>query len=603
MKNFRTSLKPQMRLSAIVFAAVLAACGGGETGAPTAAPAGAPDANRGASTLQAPVLLGAAGTFAILTKSGITDVFESAINGDVGASPITGAAIGLTCGEVKTGKVYSVDAAGPLPCTTTNATLLTSAVGDMELAYTDAAGRSSPNFTELGAGEIGGLTLVPGLYKWGTGVLISTNVTLSGGPNDVFIFQIAGTLTQANATLVTLTGGAQAKNVFWQVAGAVTIGTTAHMEGIVLAKTNIAVNTGASANGRLLAQTAVTLQKNAVTQPDAGVAVLPTSTNNAFNVVTGTQVAVTFGQPMDPATIVSSPAGMLLTFTLKESTGNDVPGTVSMNAENTVATFTPSAPALTPNTEYTATMSKAARTAKGGVMATPLVLAFKTRPVASTGQAPVSLGAAGTFAILTKSGITDVFASVINGDVGASPITGAAIGLTCGEVKTGKVYSVDAAGPLPCTTTNATLLTSAVGDMESAYTDAAGRTSPNFTELGAGEIGGLTLVPGLYKWGTGVLISTNVTLSGGPNDVFIFQIAGTLTQANATRVTLTGGAQAKNVFWQVAGAVTIGTTAHFEGIVLAKTMIAVNTGASANGRLLAQTAVTLQKNAVTQPAR
>ena len=70
----------------------------------------------------------------------------------------------------------------------------------MELAYTDAAGRSSPNFTELGGGEIGGLTLVPGLYKWGTVVLISTNVTLSGGPNDVFIFQIAGTLTQANAT-------------------------------------------------------------------------------------------------------------------------------------------------------------------------------------------------------------------------------------------------------------------------------------------------------------------------------------------------------------------------------------------------------------------
>ena len=433
--------------------------------------------------------------------------------------------------------------------------------------------------------------------------MISTDVTLSGGPNDVFIFQIAGTLNQANATRVTLTGGAQAKNVFWQVAGAVTIGTTAHFEGIVLAKTMIAVNTGASANGRLLAQTAVTLQQNAVTQPDAGVVELPTSINNAFNVVTGTQVAVTFGQAMDPATIVSSPAGMLLTFTLKESTGNDVPGTVSMNAENTVATFTPSASALTPNTEYTATMSKAAKTAKGGVMAAPLVLVFKTKPVASTGQAPVSLGAAGTFAILTKSGITDVFESAINGDVGASPITGAAIGLTCGEVKTGKVYSVDAAGPLPCTTTNATLLTSAVSDMEAAYTDAAGRTSPDFTELGAGEIGGLTLVPGLYKWGTGVLISTNVTLSGGANDVFIFQIAGTLNQANASRVTLTGGAQARNVFWQVAGAVTIGTTAHLEGIVLAKTNVAVNTGASANGRLLAQTAVTLQQNAVTQPAQ
>jgi hypothetical protein len=126
---------------------------------------------------------------------------------------------------------------------------------------------------------------------------------------------------------------------------------------------------------------------------------------------------------------------------------------------------------------------------------------------------------------------------------------------------------------------------------------------PDFTELGAGEIGGLTLVPGLYKWGTGVLISTDVTLNGGPNDVWIFQVAGTLTQASATRVTLTGGALAKNVIWQVAGATAIGTTAHFEGILLDQTSIAVNTGASVTGRLLAQTAVTLQKNTVTQPSR
>jgi hypothetical protein len=139
--------------------------------------------------------------------------------------------------------------------------------------------------------------------------------------------------------------------------------------------------------------------------------------------------------------------------------------------------------------------------------------------------------------------------------------------------------------------------------METAYLDAEGRVSPDVTELGAGEIGGLTLRPGLYKWGTDLLITNDVTLSGGPNDVWIFQVAGTLTQANATRVTLAGGALAKNVFWQAAGAVAIGTTAHFEGVLLAKTMIAVNTGASVNGRLLAQTAVTLQQNAVTQPAQ
>jgi hypothetical protein len=217
-------------------------------------------------------------------------------------------------------------------------------------------------------------------------------------------------------------------------------------------------------------------------------------------------------------------------------------------------------------------------------------------------QAPVKLGSAGTFALLSKTGITNVYASVINGDVGASPITGAAIGLTCGELATGIIYTVNAAGPLPCSVTAATLLTSAVGDMEAAYLDAAGRVLPDFTELGSGEIGGKTLVPGLYKWGTDVKISKDVTLAGGPTAVWIFQIAGGIEQASATRVTLTGGALAKNVFWQAAGVVSIGTTAHFEGVVLAKTMVAVKTGASVNGRLLAQTAVTLQKNSVTQPA-
>ena len=220
---------------------------------------------------------------------------------------------------------------------------------------------------------------------------------------------------------------------------------------------------------------------------------------------------------------------------------------------------------------------------------------------AAQGPVAVHLGSAGTFAILSKTGITDVYASAIVGDVGTSPITGAALLLTCGEVS-GKIYTVNAAGPLPCTVIDPTFLTSAVGDMGFAYDDAAGRVAPDFTELGAGEIGGLTLAPGLYKWGTGVLITTDVTLSGGPNDVWIFQVAGTLNQASATRVTLAGGARSKNIFWQVAGAVTIGTTAHFEGVLLAKTLIAVNTGASVNGRLLAQTAVTLQMNAVTQPA-
>ena len=223
----------------------------------------------------------------------------------------------------------------------------------------------------------------------------------------------------------------------------------------------------------------------------------------------------------------------------------------------------------------------------------------------AAGPAPVNLGIAGNFAILSKTGITDVPTSAVVGDIGTSPITGASILLTCTEV-TGKVYSVDAAGPLPCSLTDATRLTTAVGDMETAYTDAAGRAIPDFSELAAGDLSGLTLVPGLYKWGTSVAINTDVTLSGGPNDVWIFQISGNLTLANGKKVVLAGGALPKNIFWQVVGDgivdATLGTTSHFEGIIISKNAIHLNTGASINGRLLAQKAVTLQSSAVTQPA-
>ena len=139
--------------------------------------------------------------------------------------------------------------------------------------------------------------------------------------------------------------------------------------------------------------------------------------------------------------------------------------------------------------------------------------------------------------------------------------------------------------------------------MKTAYTDAAGRRLPDFINLGAGNISGLTLRPGLYKWGTGVQIknAARVTLAGGPNDVWIFQIAQDLTVGNDAQVILSGGAQAKNIFWQVAGQTTLGTTANFKGIILCKTLIALDTGAVLSGRALAQTAVTLQMNAVMQP--
>ena len=259
----------------------MAGCGGGDDngggGGGGAAPTPgttAPGAGTGSGGLgkgPAPVVLGAAGNYVILAKSGIDTVPTSAITGNLGVSPIdstaiTGFSLVMDVSNVfststqVTGNVYAADYTPPTPAN------LTTAVNDMLTAYTDAAGRA-PDYTELGAGDISGMTLAPATYKWGTGVLISTNVTLNGGPNDVWIFQIAGGITQASAAKVILTGGALPKNIFWQSFGVVALNTTAHMEGVILAQTAITLATGASANSRLLAQTAVTLDSSTVVQP------------------------------------------------------------------------------------------------------------------------------------------------------------------------------------------------------------------------------------------------------------------------------------------------------------------------------------------------
>ncbi|HMI93965.1 MAG TPA: ice-binding family protein [Polyangiales bacterium] len=161
---------------------------------------------------------------------------------------------------------------------------------------------------------------------------------------------------------------------------------------------------------------------------------------------------------------------------------------------------------------------------------------------------------------------------------------------------TGKIYAANYAVPTPSN------MTTAISDMEIGYTDASAR-APDVTGLGAGDIGGMTLTPGVYKWSTGLLIPTDVTLTGGPTEVWIFQIAGNLTVSNGKSIKLAGGALSKNVFWQVGGKAVLGTTVHYEGTLLSKTSIKLGTGASVNGRLLAQTAVMIDSSTVVQPAK
>ncbi|MDA3927513.1 MAG: ice-binding family protein [Prolixibacteraceae bacterium] len=212
----------------------------------------------------------------------------------------------------------------------------------------------------------------------------------------------------------------------------------------------------------------------------------------------------------------------------------------------------------------------------------------------------VDLGLAGEFAILSKTGVTDIYKSAVTGDVGTSQITGAAVLISCAEV-VGTIYTVDAAGPLPCRETNATRLGTSVLDMQAAYNDLAGRVNPDFLNLGAGNIGGKILTAGLYKWTSPLVIPADITISGTADDLFIFQVDQTLNVSSAVNVTLIGGAQAKNIYWVVAGSAILGTTSHFEGNIAGKANISLLTGASINGRLLAQTAVTLQMNTVVMP--
>ncbi|MDP3129735.1 MAG: ice-binding family protein, partial [Bacillota bacterium] len=215
---------------------------------------------------------------------------------------------------------------------------------------------------------------------------------------------------------------------------------------------------------------------------------------------------------------------------------------------------------------------------------------------------PVDLGTADPFAILAKTGISTTGVTLITGDIGVSPIdstaiTGFSLVLDAGGtfstsvLVVGNVYASDYGVPTP------TFMTTVIGDLEIAYADAAART-PDFTELYAGDLSGQTLVPGVYKYSTDVLINTNVTLSGSATDVWIFQISGSLSQAAAVQIILDGGALPENVFWQVAGAVAIGASAQFKGTILCMTSIAVGTSASIDGKLFAQTAVTLDANIV-----
>jgi Ice-binding-like len=236
-----------------------------------------------------------------------------------------------------------------------------------------------------------------------------------------------------------------------------------------------------------------------------------------------------------------------------------------------------------------------------------LIMLLQIASVNANIQEPVNLRSLDHFVVVAGSLISNIPGSAITGDIGLSPAAGSNItGFGATEI-TGHVYTVDATGPAGSITA-ASDLTTAKGDLTLAYNDAAGRTpipAGPFLNPGAGNIGGLTLIPGLYKFTSGLsIVGSDLTLSGGANDVWIFQIASDLNVGNGIHVILAGGAQAANIFWQVGTSATLGTTSVFKGTILADQSISIKTGASLEGRALASiAAVTLASSSIVLPIR
>jgi tetrahydromethanopterin S-methyltransferase subunit B len=301
--------------------------------------------------------------------------------------------------------------------------------------------------------------------------------------------------------------------------------------------------------------------------------------NASTGVAINQHINATFSEAMNPSTISTA------NFTVAGPGVTPVIGTVAYDVVSKIATFTP-ASNLAANTVYAATITIGAKDLADNALASNFAWSFTTA-AATTGQAAVALGSASTFAVLAGSAVTSTGGTMVNGDLGISPGTT----LTGAPTVNGTTHLADP------------VAAQAQLDLTTAYNDAAGRTVGAVTV--AGNLGGQTLTPGLYKSTSSLEISSgDLTLDaqGDANAVFIFQMASTLTTTTSRQVILSGGAKAANIFWQVGSSATLGTTSTFKGNILALTSITVTTGAAVEGRLLARNgAVTLDANTITIP--
>ncbi len=300
-------------------------------------------------------------------------------------------------------------------------------------------------------------------------------------------------------------------------------------------------------------------------------------------------ITATFSKSMDPATINTT------TFTLTGPSGS-VTGTVALDSTGLIATFTPPAASLTPNTTFTATITTGAADLFGNHLAANDSWKFTTSAPCVVLPPPSGLGAACTFGILGATPVvSNIGNSDVTGDVGiwpAASITGFPPGALTGTLHAGDAVAMQAQA-----------------DLTTAYNNAAGLTAP--PPVLTADIGGQTLPPGVYSATTTLGITGILTLDGStnPNGVWVFQVGSALTTAAgapgtpASQVILIGGASAHNVFWVIGSSATLGTYSLFQGTIMAKASITLGTGATLDGRALAETGgVSLDTNPVNVPS-
>src|ERR1700680_165620 len=370
---------------------------------------------------------------------------------------------------------------------------------------------------------------------------VTGTVTYAGNAGAIATFAPAGNLAPSTITTATITAGSM------------------HLAGIALAGGGLAPNPWTFTTGTAADVAPPTITSTVPANAATGVGI-----NQAVN--------ATFSKAMDPATISTA------TFTVTGPGPAPVTGTVAYDVPSHVATFTPTSN-LAPSTTYTATILTGVKDVSGNALASgtaPNPWTFTTGATA-TGQAPVNLRSASTFAVMATSSISSTGSVQVNGDVGLHP--GTSQGIPPAQVN-GTIH------------VNDPQVLQAQADLLTAYNDAVSRSTNSQTL--PGNLGGLTFAPGLYTNSTSVLISgagpgNNVTLDAGGdvNGVFSFKVGYTFTTGPASQVILAGGAQAKNVFWQVGSSATIDTSPAFKGNVLAAVSITLNTGAVVQGRMFA----------------